>query len=72
MMTRPSEPLPFLLHFGERLPDRPAASSRYDDRRCVGQVYVDGNWMDAVDARFDWQEGASKRTDIGRETTDDD
>lgn len=71
-MTSSFGPLPFLLHFGERIPTRPAVSSRYDASRHVGQVYVGSKWVDALDAHQDWLEGASRRTDVNMETTDDD
>lgn len=72
MTTRLGEPLPFLLHFGNRILPLPMVSSRYDTQRCVAQVCIDSRWVDALDVSHDWLEGVSSRTDVRRETTDDD
>lgn len=72
MMTRSDGHLPFLLHFGERIPERPVASLRYDARRSVSQVFSGSEWVDALDVPQAKIEGSTRLTDVNRETTDDD
>jgi hypothetical protein len=62
--------LPFLLHFGERMPKRLATPLRYDARRRVSQVFTCGEWVDALDMR-QAEMGVTKLTGVARETTDD-
>lgn len=71
MMTSSSGCLPFLLHFGERIPERPGTPCRYDARQSVSQVFSAGEWLDALDMQQAETAGVTRRTDVGRETTDD-
>lgn len=72
-MTRYSSggTLPFLLSFGERIPERSEAPLRYDARRSVSQVFSGGKWVDALDMQQVELAGVTKLTGVGRETTDD-
>lgn len=72
MMTRSGQPLPFLLHFGERMPERKMVTHRYDARRSMGQVFAGGEWVDAIDVQQADMTGSTRLTDVKRETTDDD
>lgn len=41
---------PFLLRFAKPIPELSYPSLRYDPVRQISQVFVDGHWIDAVDA----------------------
>lgn len=62
--------LPFLFHFAEPLGEMPHQRLRYDSRRQISQVFVDGCWIDTPDAHVGESEG-TRFTRVRAETTDD-
>ena len=42
--------LPFLLRFATPLPEISCPALRYDSTRQVSQAFINGEWIDAVDA----------------------
>lgn len=72
MMIESGGSLPFLLHFGERIPGGQVTLFRYDIQRGVSQVFVTNEWVDALDVHHAETQGVTKLTDVKRETTDDD
>lgn len=61
---------PFLFRFAERLPGVTYRPLRYDASRQVSQVFVDGRWIDTVDASVE-AAVSTRETRVQRETTDD-
>lgn len=63
--------VPFLLQLGEAIPPTPAVPYRYDRQRQVGQVLVNGTWVDANLTSASIDSPMTKRTRVASETTDD-
>lgn len=63
-------PVPFLLRFAQRLPDIPDRPLRYDAARQLGQILVEGRWVDSLDVSFG-PEVETLCTKVDKETTDD-
>ena len=63
--------LPFLLTFGEDVPQTPTVPYRYDRARQIGQVLASGRWVDAHLAPASADAPTTRKTRVARETTDD-
>lgn len=61
---------PFLAQFAAPIPPLPPRRRRYDARHAMGQVCVDGAWIDRLDAHDDDPQPTSF-TRVRDETTDD-
>jgi len=67
-----NEPVPFLLRFGEAIPRQELPPVAYDSSRQLSRALIDGRWIDVADCSGDVAGGATNKTGVGRETTDDD
>jgi len=61
--------VPFLFRFKEPIPEC-SRTLRYNERRQISQVLVDGKWIDGSDPSAP-SIASSKFTRVDRETTDD-
>lgn len=64
--------VPFLLRFGEAIPPKDLPPITYDSSRQLSRALIDGQWIDAADCSNDVMGGATKKTGVNQETTDDD
>lgn len=62
---------PFAVRLGQRMPRESGPEIRYDAARELTQVCVDGEWVDAIDARIEVGH-VTRKTGVDQETTDDD
>jgi hypothetical protein len=63
--------VPFLFQFSEFIETQVNLPFRYDEFRQLGQVLIDSNWVDAVDAPGPEVAAAGTlMTQVQRETTD--
>jgi hypothetical protein len=62
--------VPFLFRFAEPIPEAPLLPVRYDGRRQLSQVLVDGRWVDSPDVSVEVMR-ATRFTRVARETSDD-
>lgn len=61
---------PFLFQFAEAIPASAHYSLRYDAQRQISQAFVNGQWIDSVDAPSVLPV-STRETRVPRETTDD-
>ncbi|MGA2967481.1 MAG: hypothetical protein ABSD64_14830 [Terriglobales bacterium] len=61
---------PFLLRFARPVAEEPSLPLRYDAARQITQVLQNGQWIDAPDSPNETA-GATRKTAVGGETTDD-
>lgn len=61
---------PFLFRFAKPMPEQKVYPVRYDARRQISQVLVDGNWIDGPDSPCEFVQ-STRVTATQRETTDD-
>lgn len=69
-MTTSPDNLPFLHQFATPIPARSSLALRYDATRQIVQVFQNDRWIDAPDAS-DEAQGATRKTAVAQETTDD-
>jgi hypothetical protein len=62
--------VPFLYRFAHRMPEVPLRPLRYDAARQISQMLIGGRWIDTPDASLQLI-GATRLTEVKRETTDD-
>lgn len=62
--------LPFICRFAEPLPDFECRPLRYDPKRQIAQVFIQGRWLDSADAPS-LDKRSSRFTRVERETSDD-
>jgi len=71
-MNKADVHMPFVLMFAEVVPPQQGVPFRYNASRQVGEVFIAGQWIDAVDApNTAITSGATKFTEVRKETTDD-
>lgn len=68
-MTTRTEPL--ILRFAEALPEVVSPPWRFSPSLQMAEIHVDGAWTPAIDHRG-FSDGTTRKTGVGRETTDDD
>ena len=71
MMSKPrNQQSPLLLRFSERLPECVTLLDiRYDISRQISEVFTGGSWIEVADTTREL--AATRLTEVGRETTDD-
>ena len=69
-VVRAGTPTPFSFLFSRPIPRERQPPLRYDRTRQLSQVFVDGTWIDCVDAR-PHAESMSRLTRVAGETRDD-
>ena len=62
---------PFLAQFAKPVAPHAGAPFRYDAKRQIGQVRIEGVWIDAIDAIDVPEISQTLETKVQRETTDD-
>jgi hypothetical protein len=62
--------VPFLFRFAQPIPEVPLHPLRYDAARQISQTLIGGRWTDTPDASLELI-GATRLTEVKRETTDD-
>lgn len=63
--------IPFLLTLGDDIPPSDTVPYRYDRDRQIGQVLVDGSWVDANSIAAPIAAPATGFTKVARESTDE-
>ena len=66
----PCKSVPFLVRRSEPMSQSTGRRLRYDRRRQISQVEVDGGWVDALDVPGDIS-ASTRLTRVQAETTDD-
>jgi hypothetical protein len=70
-MTTERRVRPFLLNFSEKICESSPTAIRYDANEQVAYVLLNEQWLKALEQPHDVY-GSTKKTGVGRETTDDD
>jgi hypothetical protein len=67
---RPDIHTPFIVRFAQALQGTPQCVLRYDERRQLSQVLLEGKWIDVPDAPVDaWR--STRLTKVKQDTTDE-
>lgn len=64
--------VPFLLRFGEPISRQELPPVTYDSSRQLSRALINGRWFDVADCSDQVIGGATRKTGVDVETTDDD